>query len=248
MVPLGLFRRESAAGVQRWRTGVLLGLGWRAMAASVRHMRVFHRQGVKLPALVVVVLTLAFGCSPAAPVQPVAGSATSLYTDPATDQTTTTTIPAKMRRPLLGDITIETHRTRMLDTPDEVGTCTTIDGGFIWAEQEYFDFAAIPASCRPGKTSSENGRFGLYRSAADAADLREVLPAADTPIGSAELFVVDYMECTSFCDVIPTPVAVIILDRPLVVDGIEYDLLNLYETNTDGEPQAMYKALANLRR
>lgn len=155
---------------------------------------------------------------------------------------------------MIGDLTVEARDVRLRDlwVDDRDPACTPLRGRLRWEELAYFEFAAIPIACQPGPQEALNGDYGLYRSAANATVLEEFDPA-ETSVGDTELFVINYVLCTQKCEDIPTLVTVVNLDRPLSVDGVEYDVLNLFEENPDdeGNPDSeraeTYDVLASLQ-
>lgn len=189
----------------------------------------------------VVTLAAIAGCSGSVGSGP---TTTALTTEPAT----TTTLAPKARRPVIGDLTVEAHSAVVFDPPAEVEQCTALDGAFVWADASAFDFAALPVGCEPEPVGSLNGRLGVFRSSADALDFSGELPAAQTAVGGAEAFFIDYTECTNSCEVYRTPVAVVTLDQPVTVDHVDYDVVNLYERYSDDEVEALYDVLASLQR
>lgn len=202
-----------------------------------------RRGRVAVAILTASVLTPVVGCSALVTSSDDAATTTS-------GPTTTTTLPPKIRRPILGEISIDALRVDPMEPGSHPG-CEFLHGGVWWSELDYFHASAIPFGCDPGPQEPLNGDYGEYRSSADAEPfifIKQLAPT-QTPIGSAEMFVVDYTQCTNDCDSFAVTVAVVTLTEPITVDGVKYDVLNFFSEDPNGEDyDAMKDALASLQR
>lgn len=167
--------------------------------------------------------------------------------DSNADGPQTTTAP-RARHALLGDISVAAHDTTVDSVPYEIErNCEAVGGWFEWDGSTTIFLEALPVVCQPGEQESLNGRFGIFRTS-DNASVRQYLQPAATAIGDAEVFVLNYVECTNSCRDIPKLAAIITLDEPVEVDGVEYDVLNWYSDYSDTQVAAMYDALNTLAR
>lgn len=150
----------------------------------------------------------------------------------ASDGGPNTTVPVATRRPLIGDISVVAFPVDLYPDPKqrEPG-CEVLEGTFSSESEWSFTWVrALPVTCHPGPQKLVDGNFyGIYRSSA-TAEVVEALVPRSTEVGEAELFYIDQADCTDdpYCEPEQTLVAVLTLNEPVVVDGVEYDVLNLY--------------------